>query len=134
MLKIRLKRFGKKNRPVYRIVVMPGKTKRQSSTVEEIGFIDPINKIRKIDIERAKYWISVGAQPTYTVARFLIQEKVMKADEGKKEFAKEKGKKAQERTKKAEEAKAEAAPKAEVKEEAPVAEVKEETPKTEETK
>lgn len=112
MLKIRLKRFGKTHSPVFRIVVMPNKTKRQSNTVEEIGFIDPIRKIRTIKADRAKYWLSVGAQPTFTVERLLIKENIIKKDkkEDNKQFKMNPGKKSAER-KTAKEAKKE--PKAE---------------------
>lgn len=99
MVKIRLKRLGKKNSPFYRIVVIPARTKREGKTLEEIGHYDPMKKELKLDKERAEFWINSGAQPTNTVKRFLIKEGVIKADKAdKKEFKKKPGRKSEERS------------------------------------
>ena len=75
MVKIRLKKFGTKKRPDYRIVVQDARTPRDGTTIEEIGQYHPIcgteeNQVL-FDEERAKYWLSVGAQPTATVKRLF---------------------------------------------------------------
>ncbi len=74
MVKIRLKRFGTKKRPDYRIVIQDARKPRDGETVEEIGQYHPIAEESKqiiMDTERAKYWLSVGAQPTDIVRRLL---------------------------------------------------------------
>jgi small subunit ribosomal protein S16 len=72
-VKIRLKRFGKKRAPFYRVVVMDSKTKRDGRAIEEIGKYHPTEEpsVIVIDSERAQYWLSVGAQPTEQVAVLL---------------------------------------------------------------
>jgi len=72
-VKIRLKRFGKKRAPYYRVVVMDSKTKRDGRAIEEIGKYHPTEEpsVIVIDSERAQYWLSVGAQPTEQVAVLL---------------------------------------------------------------
>ena len=73
MVKIRLKRMGMKKEPFYRVVVSDSRTPRDGRFIEEIGLYDPMadgEKI-KVDMERAKYWISNGAQPTDTVRGLL---------------------------------------------------------------
>jgi small subunit ribosomal protein S16 len=72
MVKIRLRRVGAKKAPYYRIVVADSRTARDGRFIEEIGTYDPAgeNKI-KVDMERVKYWVSNGAQPTDTVRGLL---------------------------------------------------------------
>ena len=77
MVKIRLKRFGTQKRPFYRVVVMDARKPRDGRCIEEIGTYQPImaeDKQVNIDLERAKYWISVGAQPTDIVAKLLNRQ------------------------------------------------------------
>ena len=72
-VKIRLKRLGNKNRPFYRIVVVPDKSTRDGRTLEQVGYYDPLKTPSYVSVDeaRVKYWLSVGAQPTDTVRRFL---------------------------------------------------------------
>jgi len=73
-VKIRLKRFGTKKRPYYRIVIMDSRSARDSRTLEEVGYYHPIEKEDsqvKLDVDRIKDWIRKGAQPTPTVKRLL---------------------------------------------------------------
>ena len=73
MVKIRLRRMGAKKAPYYRIVVADSHCPRDGRFIEEIGQYDPsaeTDKI-KVDMERAKYWIANGAQPTDTVRGLL---------------------------------------------------------------
>ncbi len=76
MLKIRLSRGGKKSQPHFRIIVQEHSAPTQGKFVEVIGHYKPTteNKEVKIDLERAKYWISVGAQPSDSVAVMLKKE------------------------------------------------------------
>jgi len=68
-----MKRIGAKNSPVFRIVVADGRSPRDGKFIEEIGTYHPRQKNNnvKVDLERANYWISKGAQPSDTVASFL---------------------------------------------------------------
>ena len=73
---IRLSRGGSKKRPYYKIVVADARSPRDGRVIERIGSYNPLlakdNPERiKLDVERAKHWIGVGAQPTDRVARFL---------------------------------------------------------------
>jgi small subunit ribosomal protein S16 len=72
-VRIRMKRIGAKNSPVFRIVVADGRSPRDGKFIEELGTYHPLQKGDnvKFDVERAKYWISKGAQPSDTVASFL---------------------------------------------------------------
>lgn len=74
MVKIRLKKFGTKKRPDYRIVIQDVRKPRDGATVEEIGQYHPIaaeDKQVVFNEERAKYWLSVGAQPTDIVKKIF---------------------------------------------------------------
>ncbi|KQN25975.1 30S ribosomal protein S16 [Sphingomonas sp. Leaf33] len=73
---IRLSRGGSKKRPYYRIVVADARASRDGKFIEKIGTYNPLlgkddEKRVVLDGERAKHWLSVGAQPTDRVARFL---------------------------------------------------------------
>lgn len=73
MVKIRLRRMGAKKAPYYRIVVADSRSPRDGRFIEEIGTYDPLSESEKlkVDLERAKYWIANGAQPTDTVRCLL---------------------------------------------------------------
>ncbi len=75
MVKIRLRRMGAKKAPYYRVVVADSRCPRDGRFIEEIGTYDPMadGENIKIDLERAKYWISNGAQPTETVRGLLTK-------------------------------------------------------------
>ena len=68
-----MKRVGAKNAPVFRIVVADSRSPRDGKFIEEIGTYQPLKKGDNVtmDFERAKYWLSKGAQPSETVASFL---------------------------------------------------------------
>ena len=73
MVKIRLRRMGAKKAPFYRVVVA------DSRFIEEIGYYDPTKEpsVVKIDAEKAKQWLSNGAQPTDTVREILKKAAVL---------------------------------------------------------
>jgi small subunit ribosomal protein S16 len=76
-VKIRLKRFGTRMRPFYRIVVMDSRVPRDGVCLDEIGLYHPIEKDEKqivLDETKVKEWLSKGAQPTDTV-RGLLNKK-----------------------------------------------------------
>ncbi len=78
-VKIRLTRKGKKNAPVYRIVVADGRSPRDGKFIEVIGMYNPRLKEEKIDLEKVEKWVKNGAQPSETV-----QAIIKRAQEGRK--------------------------------------------------
>src|SRR6266581_4262656 len=72
-VRIRMKRIGAKNAPVFRIVVADSRSPRDGKFIEELGTYQPLKKGDNftMDLERAKYWLSKGAQPSETVASFI---------------------------------------------------------------
>ncbi len=78
-VKIRLRRMGAKKAPFYRIVVADSRYPRDGRFIEEIGYYDPTKEpsVVKIDAEKAKQWISNGAQPTDTVRSILKKNEII---------------------------------------------------------
>jgi small subunit ribosomal protein S16 len=81
-LKIRLARAGAKKQPYYRIVVADSRSPRDGKFIEKVGIYNPMvskddEKRIVLETERLKYWISVGAQPTDRVAKFLGNAKII---------------------------------------------------------
>lgn len=74
-VKIRLKRFGRRNRACFRINAIDGRTARDGRVIEELGWYDPLaselDKQVSVDRERVEYWLGVGAQPSQTVKSLL---------------------------------------------------------------
>jgi len=101
-LKIRLARAGSKKRPYYHIVVADVRAPRDGRFIERIGAYNPMlakddeNRI-KLDAERARHWLSVGAKPTDRVARFLDAADVVKRETRNNPKKAKPGKKAQQR-------------------------------------
>ena len=79
MVKIRLRRMGAKKAPFYRVVVADSSFARDGRFIEEIGYYDPTKNpsVVKIDEEKAKQWLSNGAQPTDTVRELLKKASVL---------------------------------------------------------
>ena len=71
MLKLRLKRIGRKRSPSYRLVIMENTCRRDGRPVEEVGYYDPISKNYKFDQEKIKKWLAYGVKPTETVLNLL---------------------------------------------------------------
>jgi len=121
-INIRLARGGSKKRPYYKIVVADARSPRDGRFIEKIGNYNPLlakdNEQRvQLDADRAKHWLSVGAQPTDRVARFLDAAGVLERSARNNPNKGKPGEKATERaeeraTKAAEAAEAEAAAKA----------------------
>ena len=78
MLTIRLSRIGKKKKPFYRVVVIERSRPRDGRVRELVGTYDPLKKPAeiKLDAERIKYWLGVGAQPSDTVRSFIRSQKI----------------------------------------------------------
>ena len=75
MVKIRLKRFGRKNHAFWRINAVDHRSPRDGKVLEELGFYDPVNKdvAKQIVVNKARveFWIKQGAQPSPTVKQLL---------------------------------------------------------------
>ena len=104
-IKIRLARGGAKKRPFYRIVVADSRSPRDGRFIERIGSYNPMvaqdhpDRL-KIDTDRAKHWLGVGAQPTDRVAKFLANAGLMDPRARREQTKKNQPKaKAQERAK-----------------------------------
>lgn len=84
VVKIRMKRLGRKHRPFYRICVIDSQKPRNGKAIEEVGHYDPMvtdkSKRVTINMERVDYWLSVGAQPSDNVATLI--KKLKKNDFG----------------------------------------------------
>ena len=110
-LKIRLARGGAKKRPYYKIVVADSRSPRDGRFIERIGSYNPMvakdhPERVKLDEDRAKHWLSVGATPSDRVARFLGHAEIIPMPRVPNQTKKNQPKaKAQERLKEAEEAK-----------------------------
>ena len=79
MVKIRLKKFGTKQRPFFRIVVVDSRAPRDGRTLEEVGLYHPIeteDKQVRLEEERIKDWLGKGARPTPTVKRLLNKNNI----------------------------------------------------------
>ncbi len=79
MVKIRLRRMGAKKNPYYRIIIADSRSPRDGKFIEEIGTYDPLTEPATVTVnaERAKYWLSNGAQPTETVRALLKKNAVI---------------------------------------------------------
>jgi small subunit ribosomal protein S16 len=74
MVVLRLKRFGRRHRPFYRVCAMDKRAPRNGKVLEELGWFDPIgpeDKQTSLKLDRIDYWLSVGAQPSDTVKSLL---------------------------------------------------------------
>ena len=78
MLKLRLKRAGKKRSPSYRLVIMEHTSRRDGRPIDEVGYYNPITKQSKFDAEKIQKWLSYGVKPTETVASLLKKAEIIK--------------------------------------------------------
>lgn len=74
-VKLRFKRFGRTHRPYYRLGAVDGRRPRDGRVLEELGVYDPANKDTtkqiRLNVDRIKYWLGVGATPSPTVGQLL---------------------------------------------------------------
>ena len=113
-VKMRLSRGGSKKRPYYYVVIANAQSPRDGKYIEQIGTFNPLLKKdnperSKLDADRVKHWLSVGAQPTDRVMRLLDAAGLAKREASHNPERAKPKKKAQERTAAAEAAKAKAA-------------------------
>lgn len=77
MLRIRLTRVGKRNKPTYRLVVAEHWRPIKGRFIEILGHYNPITKEKGLKEERIKHWIGVGAKPSVTVHNLLVKSGVI---------------------------------------------------------
>ena len=77
MLKLRLKRIGRKSSPFYRLVIMENTTRRDGRPIEEVGYYNPISKNYKFDSEKIQKWLNSGVKPTQTVTNLLKKAEII---------------------------------------------------------
>jgi small subunit ribosomal protein S16 len=86
VVRIRMKSFGRRHRPFYRICAMDSRTGRDGRAIEELGHYDPmvrnVDARTVLDVSRTRYWLSVGAQPSEKVAALLRRLKIEKPAPG----------------------------------------------------
>ena len=76
MIKLRLKKYGRKGQPCYRIVAMDSRTKRDGRAIEELGFYNPMTDETHLNFQRLIVRLKQGAQPTETVLNILTKAKI----------------------------------------------------------
>ena len=77
MLKLRLKRIGRKRAPSYRLVIIENNSHRDGRPVEEVGYYNPISKEYKFDTDKIQKWLQHGVKPTKTVFNLLKTSKIL---------------------------------------------------------
>jgi small subunit ribosomal protein S16 len=77
MLKLRLKRTGRKRAPSYRLVIMENTTRRDGRPIEEVGYYDPITKNYNFNLDKIKKWLNYGVKPTKTVQNLLKKTQIV---------------------------------------------------------
>lgn len=77
MLKLRLKRAGKKRFPSYRLVIMENSYRRDGRHIDEVGYYNPLTKQYKFNSEKIKKWLSYGVKPTETVLNLLKKAEII---------------------------------------------------------
>jgi small subunit ribosomal protein S16 len=77
MVKLRLKRFGRKGMPTFRLIAIHSTTRRQAIPLEELGFYDPRTKETRLNVEGIKKRLQEGAQPTDPVRRLLEKANIL---------------------------------------------------------
>ncbi len=114
MVRLRLKRMGRTHRPFYRLNAIDKNQQRDGKVLENLGWYDPVSRDESkqvsLNVERIKHWLSIGAQPSDTVADLLARHNVIDPEQRRAERLSRVAKKieAQEAAKQAADAKAKA--------------------------
>lgn len=77
MLKLRLKRIGRKRAPSYRLVIMESTTRRDGRPIDELGWYDPIAKEHAFNTSKIQKWLNHGVTPTQTVLNLLKKVEIV---------------------------------------------------------
>ena len=87
MVRLRLKRFGRTHQPFYRLNAIDQRSPRDGKPIEQLGYFDPCQpdaeRQIKLDEERIRYWLGVGAQPSDTVRDMLVRANILDKQTGK---------------------------------------------------
>nr|NP_683784.1 ribosomal protein S16 [Chaetosphaeridium globosum]Q8MA02.1 RecName: Full=Small ribosomal subunit protein bS16c; AltName: Full=30S ribosomal protein S16, chloroplastic [Chaetosphaeridium globosum]AAM96572.1 ribosomal protein S16 [Chaetosphaeridium globosum] len=76
MVKLRLKRYGRKQQPTYRIIAIDAKNRREGKALKELGFYNPIKNSIQLDVQNIILFLKNGAKPTDTVFDILNKHQV----------------------------------------------------------
>ena len=76
MIKLRLKKYGRKGQPCYRIVAMDSRVKRDGAAIEELGFYNPMTDETHLKFQNIISRLKQGAQPTETVRNLFVKAKI----------------------------------------------------------
>jgi|TARA_B100000767_G_scaffold260983_1_gene272120 small subunit ribosomal protein S16 len=76
VIKIRLKKYGRKGQPCYRIVAMDSRVKRDGRSIEELGFFNPMTDETHLKFQRIAARLKDGAQPSQTVKNIFTRAKI----------------------------------------------------------
>nr|NP_038395.1 ribosomal protein S16 [Mesostigma viride]Q9MUR5.1 RecName: Full=Small ribosomal subunit protein bS16c; AltName: Full=30S ribosomal protein S16, chloroplastic [Mesostigma viride]AAF43836.1 ribosomal protein S16 [Mesostigma viride]WKT08270.1 ribosomal protein S16 [Mesostigma viride] len=76
MVKLRLKRYGRKKRPFYRVIAIDSRCRRDGKALKELGFYDPIAGKTQLDVPNIIFYLKAGAQTSETVGNLLQKAKV----------------------------------------------------------
>ena len=76
MIKLRLKKYGRKGQPSYRIVAIDSRKKRDGRSIEELGFYNPMTNETHLKFEKILTRLKQGAQPTDTVRNIFVKAKI----------------------------------------------------------
>ncbi|MHC5543637.1 30S ribosomal protein S16, partial [Singulisphaera rosea] len=86
MVRLRMKSFGRRHRPFFRICAMDSRSPRDGRAIEELGLYDPMVRNLEaravLEVSRIRYWLSVGAQPSEKVQAILNRHGVTKPAPG----------------------------------------------------
>ena len=77
MLKLRLKRMGRKKQLTYRLVVIENTSRRNGRPVEQVGYYNPLTKEFYFEIEKIRKWLNYGVEPTQTVHNLLRKTSII---------------------------------------------------------
>jgi small subunit ribosomal protein S16 len=77
MLRLRLKRIGRKGSPSYRLVVMENKMRRDGRPIDQVGYYDPIVKKYQFNADKIQKWLNYGVKPTETVLTLLKKAEII---------------------------------------------------------
>ena len=77
MLKLRLKKGGRKKQPAYRLVIMEANSRRDGRAIDQVGYYNTITKQSYFDVPKIIKWLNYGVQPTETVQNLLKKAKII---------------------------------------------------------
>ena len=77
MLKLRLKRIGRKKQPTYRLVIMENTSRRNGRPVEQLGYYNPLTKESYFEVGKIRKWLNYGVKPTQTVRDLLRKANII---------------------------------------------------------